>query len=223
MRTRIALATAVAAASTTIITSNIAAADLAATGHRKSPAGHARTARSGPPGGRVARGRHATLASLGAAGTVGFTPTAGTVGFTPTAGTGSSSRTGRGAGTSRSIAAEVSMSNALQLIGAGGFSTGVPTAVASAPPPPPPPPPTDATSTATPDWQCIRVHESGDVYNDPARPSGAYGILLSTWRSFGLGGWPYQASPTSQDALALTLYHRYGWAPWSTRYACGLG
>jgi hypothetical protein len=90
------------------------------------------------------------------------------------------------------------------------------------PPPPPPPPPTDATSTDTTDWQCIRVEESGDRYNDPSAPSGAYGILGSTWASYGYAGWPYQADPSTQDALALLLYSQYGWAPWSSRYACGL-
>ena len=98
----------------------------------------------------------------------------------------------------------------------------IPVAVPAPPPPPPPPPPTDATSTATTDWQCIRVHESGDEYNDPSRPSGAYGILVSTWRSFGYSGWPYEAAPAIQDALALRLYAEYGWQPWSTRYVCGL-
>ena len=86
----------------------------------------------------------------------------------------------------------------------------------------PAPAPTDWTSTATADWQCIRLRESGDVYNDPTRPSGAYGILDSTWLSMGYGGWPYQASPTLQNEVALTLYHEYGWQPWSSRFACGL-
>lgn len=84
------------------------------------------------------------------------------------------------------------------------------------------PPPTDWTSTATPDWQCIRIRESGDAYNDPTRPSGAYGILDSTWVSMGYSGWPYEASSTVQDEAALTLYHEYGWQPWSSRFACGL-
>ena len=101
----------------------------------------------------------------------------------------------------------------------GAASVAVPT---PPPPPPPPPPPTDATSTATTDWQCIRIHESGDAYNDPSRPSGAYGILEETWRSFGYSGWPYEAAPAVQDALALRLYAEYGWQPWSTRYVCGL-
>ena len=83
-------------------------------------------------------------------------------------------------------------------------------------------PVTDATSVATADWMCIRVHESGDRYNSSAAPSGAYGILISTWRSFGLSGWPYQAPATVQDQIALQLYARYGFHPWSSRYACGL-
>jgi len=83
--------------------------------------------------------------------------------------------------------------------------------------------PTDATSTNTTDWQCIRVHESGDEYNNPAEPSGAYGILETTWLSNGYSGWPYQASATVQDALALQLYNEFGWTPWSTRFVCGLG
>ena len=89
-------------------------------------------------------------------------------------------------------------------------------------PPPPPVPITDATSTDTADWACIRVRESGDEYNNPAEPSGAYGILLVTWESNGYSGWPYEASAATQNALALKLYNEYGWQPWSSRFACGL-
>jgi hypothetical protein len=98
------------------------------------------------------------------------------------------------------------------------------TAVVPTPPapPPPPPPPTDATSTDTADWQCIRVEESGDRYNTPTAPSGAYGILDVTWLSNGYSGWPYQAPAATQDALALKLYNEFGWVPWSSRFACGL-
>jgi hypothetical protein len=74
----------------------------------------------------------------------------------------------------------------------------------------------------TPDWACIRTRESGNRYNSPAAPDGAYGILLSTWRSFGLTGQPYQAPPILQDRIALELYARYGFEPWSSRFACGL-
>jgi hypothetical protein len=90
------------------------------------------------------------------------------------------------------------------------------------PPAAPVVPVTDATSVSTADWACIRVHESGDRYNDPSEPSGAYGILIGTWRSFGYSGWPYQASPSVQDALALRLYSLDGFRPWSSRYACGI-
>jgi hypothetical protein len=98
------------------------------------------------------------------------------------------------------------------------------TTPATTPPPPPPPPPpvTDATSVDTADWMCIRVHESGDQYNSAAAPSGAYGILISTWREFGYSGWPYEAPASVQDEVALKLYARFGWAPWSSRFACGL-
>ena len=83
-------------------------------------------------------------------------------------------------------------------------------------------PQTDENSVSTGDWQCIRIHESGDEYNNPAAPSGAYGILISTWHDFGYSGWPYQAAPAVQDALALRLHSMYGFDPWSSRFACGL-
>lgn len=103
-----------------------------------------------------------------------------------------------------------------------------PAPVAAPPPaaqPAPAPQPvvvTDATSTTTPDWACIRVHESGDRYNTPAVPGGAYGFLESTWLSLGYGGWPYQAPAAVQDQAVLYLYHEFGWQPWSTRFVCGL-
>jgi len=81
----------------------------------------------------------------------------------------------------------------------------------------------DASSTDTADWSCIRNAESGDVYNDPSEPQGAYGILDSTWQSLGYSGSPYEASASEQDAAALELYRQYGWQPWGTRYTCGLG
>jgi hypothetical protein len=103
-------------------------------------------------------------------------------------------------------------------------STAPATAPAPTPAPVAPPPIaiTDANSVATADWMCIRVHESSDRYYSPAAPDGAYGILLSTWRSFGLSGWPYEAPASLQDHVALELYARYGFHPWSSRFACGL-
>ena len=217
MRTRIALAAATAATSiigSTLSLSHHSAAtpagatkydtvdDTLAAFHEAIPTGHGTTdlkpltnALLVPDGGLF--GTTAT--------TSGSPGTGSSAAGTSTSGTAGSSTTGSSATTGGDPAA----------IGA------IPVA-APAPPPPPPPPPTDATSTATTDWQCIRVHESGDEYNDPSRPSGAYGILASTWRSFGYSGWPYEAAPAVQDALALRLYAEYGWQPWSTRYVCGL-
>lgn len=111
----------------------------------------------------------------------------------------------------------------------------------AAPPPPPPPPapqpvlvsaPSDATSTTTPDWACIRDHESDDNYADNTGNgySGAYQFMPSTWdeavSGAGYGqyanGEAFEAPPAVQNAAALWLYNRDGWAPWSTRYVCGL-
>ena len=99
-----------------------------------------------------------------------------------------------------------------------------PVAPPTPPPPPPPPAPvlTDANSTTTPDWACIRLHESGDRFNTPGAPGGAYGFLEMTWLSLGYSGWPYQASPAVQSQAALFLYNELGWQPWSTRFVCGL-
>lgn len=80
----------------------------------------------------------------------------------------------------------------------------------------------DATSTNTANWDCIRVHESGNRYNDPSAPSGAYGMLFSTWSSLGFSDEPYQSDPATQDAMALKLYNEYGWQPWSSAPSCGL-
>ncbi len=79
----------------------------------------------------------------------------------------------------------------------------------------------DATSTNTPDWACIREHESGDNYAEGG--GGAYQFELATWQ--GLTGLPLPAEdypPAVQDAAALKLYAERGWEPWTTRYVCGL-
>jgi hypothetical protein len=79
----------------------------------------------------------------------------------------------------------------------------------------------DATSTNTPDWACIRGHESGNNYAEGG--GGAYQFEFSTWHALtGLPS-PAQDYPTSvQDSAALELYAQRGWEPWTTRYACGL-
>jgi hypothetical protein len=79
----------------------------------------------------------------------------------------------------------------------------------------------DATTTGTPDWACIRQRESGGNYG--AGGGGAYQFQDGTWTGVtGLPG-PAQSYPAAtQDAAALRLYAQRGWAPWTTRYACGL-
>jgi hypothetical protein len=79
----------------------------------------------------------------------------------------------------------------------------------------------DATSTDTPDWACIREHESGDDYG--AGNGGAYQFEFGTWSA--LTGLPSPAEdypPAVQDSAALKLYSERGWEPWTTRYVCGL-
>ena len=79
----------------------------------------------------------------------------------------------------------------------------------------------DATSTNTPDWACIRQHESGDNYAEGG--GGAYQFELGTWEGLTGLGTPAQDSPPAvQDAAALKLYAERGWEPWTTRYVCGL-
>jgi hypothetical protein len=79
----------------------------------------------------------------------------------------------------------------------------------------------DAASTNTPDWACIRAHESGDNYSEGG--GGAYQFELGTWEGLTGLGTPAQDSPPAvQDAAALKLYSQRGWEPWTTRYVCGL-
>ena len=79
----------------------------------------------------------------------------------------------------------------------------------------------DAASTATPDWACIRQHESGGNYAEGG--GGAYQFGLGTWEGLTGLSTPAQDSPPAvQDAAALRLHAERGWEPWTTRYVCGL-
>ncbi len=79
----------------------------------------------------------------------------------------------------------------------------------------------DATSTNTPDWACIRQHESGGDYSEGG--GGAYQFELGTWEGLtGLSSPAEDSPPGVQDAAALKLFSERGWAPWTTRYVCGL-
>jgi hypothetical protein len=89
------------------------------------------------------------------------------------------------------------------------------------PPPVPAGGSSDAASSATPDWVCIRQHESGGNYT--AGGGGAYQFELGTWEGLtGLSTPAQDSAPSVQDAAALRLYAERGWEPWTTRYVCGL-
>jgi len=62
----------------------------------------------------------------------------------------------------------------------------------------------------------LRNCESGGNYgiNTGNGYYGAYQFNLQTWRGLGLGGYPHQASPATQDAAVRKLYAQRGWAPW---------
>ena len=79
----------------------------------------------------------------------------------------------------------------------------------------------DATSTTTLDWECIRLHESGDDYAEHG--GGAYQFESGTWEAVtGLSGTAQTYPPTTQDAAALKLHAERGFEPWTTRTLCGL-
>lgn len=76
------------------------------------------------------------------------------------------------------------------------------------------------TASADPtaeDWAKIRNCESGGNYsiNTGNGYYGAYQFDLGTWHSVGGSGRPDQASPATQDALALALWRSRGWSPWA--------
>lgn len=74
------------------------------------------------------------------------------------------------------------------------------------------------------DWLRLRNCESGNNYaiNTGNGYYGAYQFDLSTWRSVGGTGYPHQASPAVQDALALKLWQQRGWSPWACADIVGL-
>jgi len=74
------------------------------------------------------------------------------------------------------------------------------------------------------DWYRLRVCESGNNYaiNTGNGYYGAYQFDLGTWRSVGGTGYPNDASPATQDALALKLWQSRGWSPWACARIVGL-
>ncbi|MFL6139838.1 MAG: transglycosylase family protein [Frankiaceae bacterium] len=66
------------------------------------------------------------------------------------------------------------------------------------------------------EFAALRQCESGGNYRIATGNGyyGAYQFDLGTWRGIGGSGYPNQASPATQDALAYRLYQQRGWAPW---------
>jgi peptidoglycan hydrolase-like protein with peptidoglycan-binding domain len=83
---------------------------------------------------------------------------------------------------------------------------------------------TAAADPSAQDWLRLRTCESGNNYsiNTGNDHYGAYQFDLSTWRSVGGTGYPYQASAAEQDARALILYRMRGWQPWQCADIVGL-
>lgn len=65
----------------------------------------------------------------------------------------------------------------------------------------------DARTTNTLDWSCIRNAESHDHYH---QPTGAYGLMYSTWWMLGYTGIPGEAPVWLQDRAALRLFAMNG-------------
>ncbi|MDQ1394065.1 MAG: resuscitation-promoting factor RpfB [Acidimicrobiaceae bacterium] len=73
-------------------------------------------------------------------------------------------------------------------------------------------------------WACIRQKESGGNYatNTGNGYYGAYQFSERTWLGIGGSGYPNQAAPAVQDAMAQRLQQRSGWGQWSTHSLCGV-
>jgi len=73
-------------------------------------------------------------------------------------------------------------------------------------------------------WACIRAHESGGSYSADTGNGyyGAYQFSEATWRGIGGTGYPDDAAPGVQDAMAQRLQQRAGWRQWSTHTRCGV-
>ena len=82
-------------------------------------------------------------------------------------------------------------------------------------------------------WVCIRTREPGGQYAENTHNgyTGAYQFTPGTWvhsvvgagfPSYANGGRADLAPPRVQDAAAVWLQHQDGWAPWGTRWACGV-
>ena len=82
----------------------------------------------------------------------------------------------------------------------------------------------DGSNAFTASWyRCVINPESGGNFNDT---SGGYGILVSTWGSYGMSGVPGQYSPGVQASVALRIFAAnggFGPGAWNNSAGCGKG
>ena len=72
-------------------------------------------------------------------------------------------------------------------------------------------------------WRCVINPESGGNFNDT---SGGYGILVSTWHSYGMSGVPGDYSQSAQAGVAMQIYDAnggFGPGAWNNAANCGKG
>ena len=96
---------------------------------------------------------------------------------------------------------------------------------APVPPPPAAPAPAPGSGGLAAVWACIRQHESGGNYAENTGNGyyGAYQFSERTWLAIGGTGYPNQAPPAVQDAMAQKLQAMAGWGQWPvTSRLCGV-
>lgn len=80
----------------------------------------------------------------------------------------------------------------------------------------------DSTNAFTSNWyRCVINPESGGNFSDT---SGGYGILVSTWQSYGMSGVPGDYSAEVQAGVALRLFAAnggFGSNCWNNSAGCG--
>lgn len=80
----------------------------------------------------------------------------------------------------------------------------------------------DSTNAFTSNWyRCVIIPESGGNFSVT---SGGYGILVSTWHSYGMSGVPGDYSPEAQATVALQIFASnggFGPGAWNNPVGCG--
>jgi hypothetical protein len=68
-----------------------------------------------------------------------------------------------------------------------------------------------------------KAHPAGDYTRQGLEPyGGAWQFSVGTWVWLGFTGYPYLASPATQDRAAYDLWLRVGFRWWQTASGCGV-